>query len=237
MKPKDFQPLHSFGQRCVYIHDRVWHVPMFYDRYEDFRFPGWGDPQLFGNDHPLYVEYCSGNGTWIAERAQQHPASNWVAVEKRYDRVRKIWAKIKNLKLNNLLAVWAGAEIVTRHYFLADSVDGIFINFPDPWPKTRHHKHRLMQDAFIQDLQRVMKPTATLMLVTDDVTYSDQSIDVLRSGGFTSRYQSPYYVEQVDGYGTSFFDTLWREHGRSIRYHEFTRVAHEHSASLPSDSI
>jgi len=226
MKPKDFRVPYSFDERCVYIHDRVWHIPVHYEGYEAFTFPGWASPELFGNDNPVNVEYCSGNGTWVTAKAQEDPGINWVAVEKRYDRVRKIWSKIKNSHIGNLIVVWGEAETATQHYFPSDSVSQIYINFPDPWPKRRHQKHRLMQTPFVTDMLRTMKADALLTLVTDDKEYSEQSIAALLAvPGFAPAFPLPHYVDELPGYGTSFFDTLWRDHGRQIRYHQFLKTA------------
>src|SRR6476659_4717975 len=102
MKESDLKRPTTWEARKVVIADDVWHIPEYYDAYQTFIFPGWDSESLFGRDAPVMVEYCSGNGTWILEKARQHPTQNWVAVEKRFDRVRKIWAKMRKRQVQNL---------------------------------------------------------------------------------------------------------------------------------------
>jgi tRNA (guanine-N7-)-methyltransferase len=225
MKPEDFKPQHSKEERLIYIQDRVWLIPP--DRLpagNTFEFPGWNSPLLFGNDNPIAIEYCSGNGTWIAEKAKAHPEINWVAVEMRFDRVKKNWSKIKNHSLSNMIVIFGEAYQATSKYFPSNSVESVYINFPDPWPKSKHAKNRLIQDPFTEELRRILKDKGTLTFVTDDEPYSAWFIEVmLRTKGFISTYPSPYFTAEYSNYGTSFFEELWRSKGQQIRYHEFVR--------------
>lgn len=224
MRPEHLKSPFSWEERRVLIKDRVWFVPHYYDRYSEFTFPGWTHPEVFGNENPICVEYCSGNGSWIAERAANDPLTNWVAIEKKFERARKIWSKIKNLNLRNLLVVCGEGYTVTSQYFPSESISSIAINFPDPWPKNRHTKHRLIQQPFIQEMHRCLKKDGSTTFVTDDADYSDWTIRMmLESKRFDSCHPEPFYVTEHSQYGTSFFDQLWRELGRNIRYHCFRK--------------
>ncbi len=227
MKPEDLKVPFRWEERCILIKDRVWYLPNYYDHYNNFVFPGWNHHDVFGNDNPVYVEYCSGNGAWIAAKAMENPNINWVAVEKKFERAKKIWSKLKNSELNNLLVICGEAYKVTAHYFPPQTVNEIFINFPDPWPKTRHAKHRLIQQAFIQQLWSTLQIGHAVNIVTDDPDYSAQVIEEFhKHPGFVSSYPEPYYLTERENYGTSFFEEMWREKGKSIRYHRFQR-SHE----------
>ena len=103
MKAKDLKPPFDWNSRRVLIHDRIWYSPLRHENEEEFSFPGWNSPELFENDNPVHVEYCSGNGAWIVDKAVNFPEVNWVAVEMKFPRVSKIWAKIKTLNLKNLI--------------------------------------------------------------------------------------------------------------------------------------
>ncbi len=232
MKPKDLKFPFSWEERQVLLTDKVLYVPEYYDQYDQFQFPGWDDSSLFGNTQPVIVEYCSGNGTWIAEKAKENPDQNWVAVEKRFDRVRKIWSKIKNENLNNLVVFCGEGFRLTQEYLPKGTVDQVYINFPDPWPKKRHAKHRIVQPLFIEQVYRILKPEGVITLVTDDVAYSEQMIEVLSGQeGMKSMHPAPYFVNELEGYGTSYFDTLWRNKGRTIHYHQFQKQGMLHAVS------
>ncbi|MEI8365247.1 MAG: tRNA (guanosine(46)-N7)-methyltransferase TrmB [Parachlamydiaceae bacterium] len=224
MKPADLTPPCLRADQRIMISDSVWYIPTrFVD--DQFVFPGWNSAQLFGNDHPVVIEYCSGNGAWIFKKALENPDVNWVAVERKFDRVRKIWSKIKNHSMKNLIVICGEACKSTKLFFPDDSIQDIYINFPDPWPKTRHAKKRLIQQDFVGELQRILKDGQVLTFVTDDAHYSEWTIDVLhQQGGFTSLYPNPFFVSDESSYGTSYFEELWRSKGRIIRYHRFQAV-------------
>ncbi len=202
------------------IADGVFYVPPYLQDYEAFTFPGWR--AIFGNDNPVHVEHCSGNGLWIAERAMAHPEINWVAVEIRFDRVRKIWSKRHNHDLPNLFVVCGEGVTVSREFFPSNSLSAVYVNFPDPWPKDRHAKHRIIQQPFVVEAERTLLPEGEVILVTDDATYSEQMIQEMTVGErFESVYSSPFYQTERDDYGDSYFNTLWRSKGRTIRFHRF----------------
>lgn len=225
MRPKHLKCPFNWKERHVLIEDRIWYVPERFNDYASFTFPGWHHPQMFDRLSPICVEFCSGNGAWIAEKAQLYPDRNWVAVERNFDRVRKIWSKIKNFQLTNLLTVSGEGYSVTKNYLPSSSVHEVYINFPDPWPKTRHAKKRIVQTPFIAEVNRILVPGGTLTLVTDDEDHSQWMISVLQKvTGFQSVLPSPFYTEEYPDYGTSYFEDLWREKGKSIRYHVFRKI-------------
>lgn len=208
------------------IEDRVWFVPEMDSEDKTFRFPGWEDPALFGNDNPVSVEYCSGNGDWIVKRAKEEKERNWVAVEVKFQRVRKIWSKLKNEGLQNLVVICGEGLKVTKSYFPSGSIDSLYVNFPDPWPKRRHAKNRIVREEFVEEAARITRCHGELTLVTDDPAYSLQMIDkVLCNPAFSSLIPAPHYVTERDNYGASWFEALWREKGKAIRFHQFRKVS------------
>ncbi len=224
MKPKDLKNPFPWKERKILLNDRILYVPDYLEDYSVYAFPGFEHPDCFGNQNPVRVEYCSGNGAWIAEKAAQFPHINWVAVELRFDRVRKIWSKLKNRKLNNLLVICGEGHRVTSHYFPASGIDQAFINFPDPWPKTRHAKHRIIKADFVGQVWRVLKKDGILTMVTDDPDYSQLITETLAEHkGFSSLHPAPFYATEIGEYGSSYFDALWRGKGRKIHYHQYVK--------------
>jgi tRNA (guanine-N7-)-methyltransferase len=222
MKPKNLKCPFIWESRRPLICDRVVYVPEYYQNHEEFIFPGWEDSSLFGKSGKVFVEYCAGNGAWIVEKALQQPEDLWVAVEKRFDRVRKIWSKIQNFKLPNLIVVCGEAQMFNRYYLPDDSIEACYVNFPDPWPKERHAKHRLIQSPFLNELSRKVKKGGVATLVTDDPAYSEQMIgEMLKTLPWTSCFDDPHFVTEWENYGSSYFADLWREKGRTIRYMQF----------------
>jgi len=224
MQPKHLKFPYTWEERRPEIYKGVLFIPDYYDKHKEWKFPTW--EVLFGNTNPVIIEYCSGNGTWIAEKAKDK-SKNWVAVEWRFERVQKIWSKKQNQKLDNLFIVCGDAQIFIREYLKDLSIDGVYVNFPDPWPKEKHAKNRLFQLPFIAELTRTLKSKAPFTVVTDDPLYSQQLIAiVLLHGAWDPVYSFPHYTTQWEGYGASYFDSLWRGKGKEIRYFQFLKKEH-----------
>ncbi len=223
MKPADLKIPFTWNERTTLVNDRIWYVAPSHEG-QSFQFPGWNHSDLFGNYQRVHLEYCSGNGTWIAAKARGDTSINWVGIEMRLMRTRKIWSKIKNHQIPNLLVVCGEALRTTQWYIPDASVDEVFINFPDPWPKRRHARFRLVQAPFVQEVWRILKPAGKLTIVTDDPVYSKQIVSVLlKNPGYSSCYGVPHYVTEYPDYGTSYFEDLWRGKGREIHYHIFQK--------------
>lgn len=181
----------------------------------------WQEGSVFSNPSlPLAVEFCSGNGQWIANVAQTLPHLNWIAVEKDFYRAKKTWLQIFRHKIPNLFVVCGEALEFSKHYLTPESVAEAWVNFPDPWPKRHHAKHRLIQQPFAEEMRRVLQRGAPITLATDDERYSEQMIRVFSS--WDSAFAPDRFTSELPGYGTSYFHALWQEQKRQIRYHRFT---------------
>ncbi|HEY4255056.1 MAG TPA: hypothetical protein VGM34_01750 [Chlamydiales bacterium] len=202
-------------RRPVFL-ERFFYLPKQYDH-------GAWDEQFVWEEttQPIYLEICSGNGQWIGEQAQKRPDIYWVALEMDFARARTIWLKIHREKIPNLYVVCAEALTFLEHYAPAQSVSHAFVNFPDPWPKRHHAKHRLIKAPFAERLKTAMKPEGTVTLATDHAPYRDQMIQTFNAApGWASR---PISMDPAS-YGQSFFAALWQGKGKSIHY---LRYAHE----------
>lgn len=220
---KDLRIPFTWEERRPIVLDRFFYIPALYEKHEELGPLGWRD--WFGNDNPVYIEYCSGNGQWIGERALQNPHLNWVAVEKRFDRARKIWLKLHRENIPNLFVVCGEAQIFTRYYPPKESVSQVFVNFPDPWPKLRHAKHRLIQKQFLEEAARIVAPQGKATFVTDDWPYASQMLAELQScPAWSPLLPAPHYTKDWNDYGNSFFAELWKEKGRSFHFIPFEKA-------------
>lgn len=198
--------------------DRCLYIPSFFHLHNEWKVIPWSDPQIFGDNKPVIIEYCSGNGQWICDRAKAHPNVNWVAVEKRFDRARKIWARLHREELTNLFVVCGEALTFTRYYVPKASVSEVFINFPDPWPKLRHAKHRLVSKDFTNALECILVPQGKVMITTDDLPYVNYVLEVISQSQWKPLCPEPFFKTDVPDFGSSYFCDLWKKKGRSI-YH------------------
>ena len=218
MRPRDMPILFSWKDRRPMYQQGMLCVPRFYEGHEAFPF---SLSTVFPQNGPLCVEFCSGNGEWIANVAALHPECNWVGVEKQFKRTRQIWAKKQNVNLTNLLPICGLAEDVCLHYLRGKKIQKAFVNFPDPWPKNSHEKKRIIRPAFIEMLTEVCADQAELTLVTDDEKYRAQMQSVM------GRYPRWRLEEEnlPETYGASYFYRLWQQMGRTIYYLRYRRTA------------
>ena len=218
-KSSDLRIPFVWEDRRPVLLDRFLYVPDKYDRHEAWTVVPWSDPSLFGNDQPVAIEYCSGNGQWICDRAKQNPHINWVAVDVRFDRSRKTWARLHRENISNLYIMCGEAGVLTRHYIPKGSLSEVFINFPDPWPKLRHAKHRLIQAPFLARVAEASVPGALATFVTDDSVYATQMLRELAACPvWRPRLPEPHYALDWPDYGTSYFSDLWTKKGFNIHF-------------------
>lgn len=135
----------------------------------------------FGREAPLHLEIGSGNGFFLSGLAQRNPDWNVLGVEIRYKRVVLCSTKITRAGLTN-------ARIIRYHAgFLDDllppqSVSGLYVNHPDPWPKERHEKNRLLSRWFMEDVVHLLRPGAAFRLKTDHLPNLERVLHVLDHG-------------------------------------------------------
>ncbi len=127
--------------------------------------------EVFGNEHPVELELGSGDGGFILERSRQHPEGNFLAVERLLGRSRKIAKRIMREERTNLKVLRLESSYVVERLCQPHSLDVIHIMFPDPWPKKRHHKRRLIQPSFLKLMQQALVPGGTVRFSTDHEEY------------------------------------------------------------------
>lgn len=110
---------------------------------------------LFGNDNPIYLEIGMGKGKFIIEHARRNPNINYIGIEKFEGVIIQAADKLKNEQLNNLHLVAADATFLTE-MFDKKEVSKIFLNFSDPWPKSRHDKRRLTYKTFLNMYNEIL---------------------------------------------------------------------------------
>lgn len=216
----DFKIPCSFENRKPLLQDRFLFIPGFYEAIGEHG-PVLDFADLFQNENPVQIEYCSGNGSWIAKKAEENPHLNWVAVEKDFERARKIWLKAKKQNLKNLFLVFGEAFTFTQYYLKDQTVENIFINFPDPWPKRRHMKKRLANAAFMEMVKKKIKPRGRATFATDHREMALFMIDSALESKWVPVFPKPYFITELEGYGNSYFEELFRSKGKSIHYMQF----------------
>ena len=174
--------------------------------------PGFGWGEWFSRPGPLVVEVGSGVGETVAALAAGRPDANVLAFEVwRPGIAGALWrleqAGVDNVRLVGVDAVWS-----MRHLFASGSIAELWTFFPDPWPKARHHKRRLVQPAYAHDAATAMAPGATWRLATDWQEYAEQMVAVLHAEPLLTGGVSKRWAERP----VTRFEGRGEEAGRSI---------------------
>jgi tRNA (guanine-N7-)-methyltransferase len=133
----------------------------------------------FGRDAPTIVEIGFGMGHTTADVAATLPDKDFIGIEVHTPGVGSLLKMIDERNLANLRIVQHDAVEVLQHMIADASLAGLHIFFPDPWPKKRHHKRRLIQPGFVRLLTAKLRQGATMHLATDWEEYAQQMLEVL----------------------------------------------------------
>ncbi len=135
--------------------------------------------KVFGNDNPVIIEIGFGMGESTAKIARENPNINYLGIEVFLYGFSKLLSVIANEGLSNVRIMRFDAVQVLEDMIEDESVAGFHIFFPDPWPKKRHHKKRLIQGPFTTLLSQKLKKGGYIYCVTDWQEYATQMLEVL----------------------------------------------------------
>ncbi len=134
---------------------------------------------LFGREAPLWLEIGFGNGEALHHMAALHPEVDFLGIEVHRPGIGHLLRSLDEDGIDNVRVMRADAAEVVRERMPTGSLERVLVFFPDPWPKKRHHKRRLIQPAFADALARVLRPGGHLHLATDWADYAEHMRAVL----------------------------------------------------------
>jgi len=157
--------------------------------------------ELFPRAQPLEVELGCGDASFLAEYARRHPETNFLGVERLLGRIKKLDRKGRLAGLANLRGVRIESAYFLQYLLPAQCARAVHIYFPDPWPKKKHHRHRLINPAFPGLARRVLLPEGVVYLRTDDADYFAQMTEVF---GAAAEFEMVATPEELAGVLTDF---------------------------------
>lgn len=147
-----------------------------------YRPPSWVErlslPEMFARSQPLEVELGSGDGSFLAQWAAACPERNFLGVERLLGRLRKLDRKAQRAGLANVRLMRIEAGYFLEFLLPPRSARTLHVYFPDPWPKRKHRKHRLVNERFPGLASHVLMPQGVVYLRTDDADYFAQMREV-----------------------------------------------------------
>ncbi|WP_225726271.1 MULTISPECIES: tRNA (guanosine(46)-N7)-methyltransferase TrmB [unclassified Nocardia] len=132
----------------------------------------------FGREAPLVIEIGCGTGTATAAMAQAEPHLNLIGIEVYQPGLAQLVQRVERERIPNIRLLRGDAVDVLENMIAEQSLTGVRVFFPDPWPKARHHKRRLLQPATVKLIANRLRPGGVLHVATDHADYAEQILEV-----------------------------------------------------------
>jgi tRNA (guanine-N7-)-methyltransferase len=148
----------------------------------------------FGRNAPSILEIGFGMGETTAQIAALHPGTNFLAIDVHTPGVGSLLKQINEQQLKNVRIIQHDAVEIVRDMIPAAGLHGVHVFFPDPWPKKRHHKRRLLQVDFVSELAARLEPRGYLHVATDWQEYAEHILQVLSAEPLLANTAESYSV-------------------------------------------
>ncbi|MGB7768745.1 MAG: tRNA (guanosine(46)-N7)-methyltransferase TrmB [Verrucomicrobiia bacterium] len=165
--------------------------------------------KLFPQPQRLEVELGCGDASFLVEHARRHPERNFIGVERLLGRLRKLDRKGRRAGLANLRGVRIESSYFLEYLLPPRSVSVLHIYFPDPWPKKKHRKHRLINEPFPEIARAALTPGGGIYLRTDDEDYFRQMTEVFGANREFQKIETPPGLVEL----LTDFEQEFRERG------------------------
>lgn len=196
--------------------------PLFFSATDLDDQPAWD--QIFCNDNPLVLEIGCGIGDFVVTMATRHPELNFIALDFYNKGCLKSCNRAERAGLSNVRIIRDEARTFIRRCLPPASLQAVFINCPDPWPKRHHRKRRLVNQEFIRFLEPYLCPGAAFHFTTD---FDDYGIDVARlmsqQTGFENALAPDAWRHDLEGYPRTKYMLKFMAEGKEIYFVHYRR--------------
>ena len=153
--------------------------------------------RFFAVAQPLEVELGCGDASFLIEYARQHPAKNFIGVERLLGRIQKLDKKGRRNGLTNTRGVRIESAYFLEFLLPPHCASALHIYFPDPWPKNRHPRHRSINEKFPALARAALAPGGTVFLRTDDADYFQQMNEVFAAANYFVKTETPFSLAEI----------------------------------------
>jgi tRNA (guanine-N7-)-methyltransferase len=179
---------------------------------------------LFGDNQPVHIEIGSGRGEFLAEVSLNEPGSNFLGLEIKRKRIKSILRKLEPATHSNVRLLRMYVDEVQLKRLGEKSIERFYIFHPDPWPKRRHHKHRLIQKDFITGLAGVLADGGDVLITTDHEDYRNWIVKHFsESPEFEAGYPEGFSREPFSGHIETHFEMKLKQKGFPPFYMRFSK--------------
>jgi tRNA (guanine-N7-)-methyltransferase len=175
--------------------------------------------KTFGRDAPLHVDLGCGDGSFLLALAAQIPRNNFLGVERLLRRVRS--ASRKAVRVNNVRILRAETSYVVRYLLPEGSVETFYLLFPDPWPKRRHHRRRIVTKDFLMAAWAALAKNGTVRIATDQSNYFNRISQLAEE----STNFAAIKLNGEDQFPPSTFEKKFKDAGAQIYRLELRKVS------------
>lgn len=180
--------------------------------------------ELFGNSWPVHLEIGSGRGEFLIKKAEQLPQVNFLALELKEKRIRTILRKLDPEKHRNVRISRFFVDKNVKEFLQKKCFQQIYIIHPDPWPKRKHYKNRLIQTEFLSILWELLEDKGEVFISTDHPGYASWIIAHFQNSPlFGSLYQEGFTREKPLDHFETHFEVKKREEGFPPFYMKFVK--------------
>lgn len=175
---------------------------------------------IFGNDHPIEIDLGCGDGSFLIAMAKEFPERNFLGVERLLGRAKKVSRKAEKAGLTNCKVLRLESKYVIEYLFPEESIDRLHLLCPDPWPKARHHRRRLVQQDFLDCLYKALKPEGEFCFKTDHPEYYEWVCEEMNQ---FKKFTQREWNEDTFFYPKTDFQIQWEAEGKSMHQLRYTK--------------
>lgn len=176
-------------------------------------FKRWKNSEIFPGSQPLEIDLGCGDGSFLLGMAAQYPERNFLGVERLLGRVRKVSKRITKAGLGNAKVLRLESRYTVEWLLPTASVARLHLLCPDPWPKVKHHRRRLIQQPFLDAVWNALEPGGEFLFMTDHPEYFEWGgVEIERFG----RFERLEWNEDSFFYPKTDFQIQWEAEGKSM---------------------
>ncbi len=176
--------------------------------------------EVFGRSAPLEIDIGCGDGAFLVARAEQFPGRNFLGLEKLAGRVRRGGKKAARAGLTNVRFLRIESVYAIQYLLPPGSVEMAHLLFPDPWPKKKHRRRRIMTPDFLRLVHQVLEPNGRFRIATDQADYFAAIRELILPSAFAERSPAP-----EEKFPITTFEKHFLAEGASIHRLELGKVS------------